>query len=55
MKESFASADIGTIGLLFFFIFFSAIAIWVYFISDKKKIEDLKNIPLRDEDSHERT
>ena len=54
MKALFASADYGLIGLLFFFILFSIIAIWAYTPSRKEEIESLKNIPLHDEDDHGR-
>jgi cbb3-type cytochrome oxidase subunit 3 len=49
MKELFASADYGLIGLLFFFSIFVGIASWAYHPKHKEAIEALKNIPL-DED-----
>jgi cbb3-type cytochrome oxidase subunit 3 len=54
MKAMFASADFGLIGLLFFFVLFTGIAIWAYQPKRKQEIEELKNIPLRDEDDHGR-
>lgn len=42
------SHDMGMIGLLFFFTIFVGIAIWVMLPKNKKKIEELKNIPLKD-------
>lgn len=54
MKALFASADFGLIGLLFFFALFVGIAFWAYTPHRKEEIEDLKNIPLRDEDNHGR-
>ena len=52
MKAMFASADFGLIGLLFFFAVFMGIAFWAYHPRRKHAIEDLKNIPLRDEDNN---
>lgn len=49
MKELFASANFGMIGLLFFFAVFVGIALWVYYPANKKKIETLKNIPLSED------
>jgi len=51
MKELFASADYGLVGLLFFFTVFVGIALWAYTPKRKAAIEALKNIPLN-EDSH---
>lgn len=52
MKALFASSDFGLIGLLFFFCMFVGIAIWAYIPGRKNILEELKNIPLRDEDEH---
>ncbi|MEM7070198.1 MAG: cbb3-type cytochrome c oxidase subunit 3 [Pseudomonadota bacterium] len=49
MKALFASADHGLIGLIFFFLVFVGIALWVYHPKHKKKIEALKNIPLKED------
>jgi cbb3-type cytochrome oxidase subunit 3 len=54
MKALFASADIGLIGLLFFFAVFLGIALWAYHPSRKEKIEQHKNIPLSEDDTHDR-
>ncbi|MEZ5690882.1 MAG: cbb3-type cytochrome c oxidase subunit 3 [Rickettsiales bacterium] len=54
MKEMFASANAGIIGLLFFFILFSAILVWAYSPSRRQDIEKLKNIPFDDEDDNGR-
>ncbi|PIR33540.1 MAG: CcoQ/FixQ family Cbb3-type cytochrome c oxidase assembly chaperone [Alphaproteobacteria bacterium CG11_big_fil_rev_8_21_14_0_20_44_7] len=43
------SGTAGIIGLLFFFIVFLGIAIWTLNPKNKKRIEELKNIPLKDE------
>ncbi len=48
MKEIFASADMGLIGLLFFFIFFCGVTIWTFRPNAKKSYEDIANIPLND-------
>lgn len=50
MKALFASADIGLIGLLFFFILFVGIFIWAYSPRRKQQIEAYKHIPLREDD-----
>ncbi|MFW0777894.1 MAG: cbb3-type cytochrome oxidase subunit 3 [Rickettsiales bacterium] len=52
MKQLFASADAGLIGLLFFFAVFVGIAVWAFRPSNKKQIESHKYIPLAEE-SHE--
>jgi cbb3-type cytochrome oxidase subunit 3 len=52
MKELFASAEIGLIGLVFFFSVFVLIAVWAYTPSRKQSIEALKYIPLKNEDDH---
>ncbi len=54
MKALFASADFGLIGLIFFFLVFSGIALWAYLPKNRDRIEALKHIPLDDEDDHER-
>ena len=46
MKEIFASADFGLIGLLFFFIFFCAVTLWTFRPSAKKEYQTQANIPL---------
>lgn len=48
MKQIFASADYGLIGLLFFFVFFCAITIWTLRPSAKKNYQNHGNIPLRE-------
>ena len=53
MKELFANADVGLFGLLFFFTVFVGISVWAYMPKRKAEIEQLKNIPLR-EDNHDR-
>ena len=50
MKEIFASADVGLIGLLFFFIFFCGVTLWTFRPKAKKKYEEMANIPLNDGD-----
>ena len=49
MKELYANAEMGMIGLLFFFTFFVGVAIWAYLPHNKKKIEAYKNIPLSED------
>jgi cbb3-type cytochrome oxidase subunit 3 len=50
MKELFASADYGLIGLIFFFTFFVAMTIWAYMPRHKHHIEAFKYIPLNEDD-----
>lgn len=47
MKEIFASADFGLIGLLFFFIFFCGVTLWTFRPSAKKDYQAQANIPLK--------
>lgn len=49
MKELYASADYGLIGLIFFFTVFVGITIWAYTPRRKQAIEALKNIPLSED------
>ena len=55
MKSLFANADIGLLGLLFFFVFFVGVSVWVYHPARRQRMEALKHIPLRDEDTHDKT
>ena len=48
MKQFFADADLGLIGLLFFFAFFSLVTLWTFRPGAKKKYQDHGNIPLKD-------
>lgn len=48
MKQIFASADFGLIGLLFFFVFFCAITLWTLRPGAKKTYQDHGNIPLQE-------
>lgn len=54
MSDLYASAVYGMAGLIFFVVVFVGIALWAYNPRRKNEIEALKNIPLDDEDSHER-
>lgn len=47
----FLAINAGMIGLIFFFIVFSGVVIWAFLPSQKEKIENLKYIPLT-EDNH---
>ena len=47
----FLAINAGMIGLLFFFIVFSGVALWVFLPSQKELIENHKYIPLA-EDNH---
>ena len=46
MKELFASANYGLIGLLFFFTFFCVVVLWTFRPGAKKKYDAHANIPL---------
>lgn len=48
MKEIFASASYGLIGLLFFFVFFCAVTIWTFRPSAKNKYKKDSQIPLEE-------
>lgn len=49
MKELYANAEMGMIGLLFFFTIFVGIALWAYLPRNKASIEKLKYIPLNED------
>jgi cbb3-type cytochrome oxidase subunit 3 len=53
VKEFFASAELGLIGLLIFFTFFVAMLIWLYRPGTKTYYKNLGKIPLEDE-THDR-
>ncbi len=48
MKSLFASADVGMIGLLFFFIFFCAVVLWTFRSGAKNIYEKYGRIPLEE-------
>ena len=48
MKHFFADADLGLIGLLFFFVFFCAVTLWTFRPGAKKTYKDHGNIPLQE-------
>ena len=48
MKELFASAGFGLVGLIFFFVFFSAVTLWTFRPGAKDKYMKLGNIPLQE-------
>lgn len=49
MKELFASADLGLLGLLFFFLFFCAVLVWVMRPGSKSKYKQDSEIPLKED------
>lgn len=51
MKHLFASADLGLIGLLFFFMFFCAVVIWTLRPGAKNNYQKHAAIPLDDQKS----
>lgn len=48
MKEIFASANYGLVGLLFFFVFFLVILGWTFRKGAKSKYDQHANIPLEE-------
>lgn len=48
MKQIFASADYGLVGLIFFFVFFCVILLWTLRPSAKKTYQDHGNIPFQE-------
>ncbi|MFP4313860.1 MAG: cbb3-type cytochrome c oxidase subunit 3 [Alphaproteobacteria bacterium] len=50
MKELFASANMGLIGLLFFFGFFCLMLIWVLRPGAKSKYKKDAEIPLKEDE-----
>lgn len=48
MKHFFADASLGLIGLLFFFIFFSVVALWTFRPGAKGKYQEHAQIPLEE-------
>lgn len=49
MKESFASAEIGLIGLAIFIAIFSIVLVWVLKPGAKEHFKKFGDIPLKDE------
>lgn len=52
MKELFADAGAGLVGLLLFFMIFVGILIWVFRPGSGEKYKDAGRIPLEEEDSN---
>ena len=48
MKELFASANYGLIGLIFFFVFFSLVVLWTFRPNAKNKYNKYAHIPLEE-------
>lgn len=48
MKEIFANPYYGLAGLIFFFAFFTLVALWTFRPGAKKKYQEHGNIPLKD-------
>lgn len=53
MKETFANAEIGLIGLAIFITIFSVVLVWVLRPGAKEYFKKFGDIPLKDED-HDR-
>tara|TARA_B100001093_G_C26401153_1_gene831390 strand:+ start:164 stop:319 length:156 start_codon:yes stop_codon:yes gene_type:complete len=50
MKHFFADANLGLIGLLFFFLFFCAVTLWTFRPGSKNTYKNHGNIPLQEHD-----
>ncbi|MCI5060026.1 MAG: cbb3-type cytochrome c oxidase subunit 3 [Alphaproteobacteria bacterium] len=50
MKHFFADADLGLIGLLFFFAFFCVTVLWTFRPGGKKTYVEHGDIPLKEKD-----
>lgn len=50
MKHFFADASLGTIGLIFFFVFFCAAVAWTFRPGAKGQYKQHGDIPLNDDD-----
>lgn len=50
MKQLFASADAGLIGLIFFFVFFCAVVLWTFRPGAKNKYKKHGQLPLEEND-----
>ncbi|MGH1377937.1 MAG: cbb3-type cytochrome c oxidase subunit 3 [Alphaproteobacteria bacterium] len=48
MKQIFASADFGLVGLIFFFVFFCGILLWTLRPGAKKTYKEHGNIPFQE-------
>lgn len=48
MKSFFASADVGLLGLLFFFLFFCGVVVWVFRPGSRGKYQKDARIPLEE-------
>ncbi len=48
MKEQFASAQFGLIGLLFFLVLFIGVLAWLFLPGSKDKFKQYGLIPLKD-------
>lgn len=53
MKELFADATFGMIGLLFFFAFFIGLMVWLFRPGAKREYDDAGQIPLKEDDKNE--
>lgn len=49
MKELFANADVGTFGLILFFVFFCVVVAWTLRPSAKSKYKEFGEIPLKED------
>ena len=54
MKELYADASAGLLGLIIFFLFFIGLLIWLFRPGAKEHYKDAGKIPLGEGDKHER-
>lgn len=53
MKDAFANAQFGMIGLFFFLGFFLCVLVWLIRPGAKKTLEEHRFIPLKDDDDEQ--
>jgi len=54
MKEMFANADIGIIGLIIFFILFCCVVVWTLRPSARQNYKKYGEIPIREERNNDK-
>lgn len=55
MKEFFASADFGILGLIFFLVLFCGVVIWTLRPSARQEYKEHGNIPLKGDQNNDRS
>lgn len=54
MKEMFADASAGILGLIIFITFFAGLMLWIFRPGAKKHYKDMGNIPLKEDEDNDR-